>query len=156
MLVRLSWLPWLLWLALNGVQSQLNRRVLAQSHTTRTIKEPKRARQQHLASLAGAAFLLLPFLRLGPLERRWLPARGRWQVPGLLLESAGLGLALWARVVLGQSWTGRVALTEDQPLVTDGPYRLVRHPIYAGLLSAALGTAIVQGRLRGLAGFAIL
>jgi protein-S-isoprenylcysteine O-methyltransferase Ste14 len=49
-----------------------------------------------------------------------------------------------------------VALTRDQPLVRSGPYRLVRHPLYTGLLAAVLGQAIVLGRPRGLAAFLIL
>jgi uncharacterized membrane protein len=80
----------------------------------------------------------------------------RWQAPGFALELLGLGLATWARATLGQHWTGRVALTADQPLSASGPYRLARHPLYTGLLTAALGTAVVQGQLRGLAGVALL
>jgi protein-S-isoprenylcysteine O-methyltransferase Ste14/ribosome-associated toxin RatA of RatAB toxin-antitoxin module len=156
MLRRLSWLPWLLWLALNGVQSRVNRQRRGRTGATQVVNEPPRARQQHLAALAGAAVLLLPGSPLGPVDRRWLPARARWRAPGFALELLGLALATWARATLGQHWTGRVALTADQPLITGGPYRLARHPLYTGLLAAALGTAVVQGQLRGLAGIALL
>jgi protein-S-isoprenylcysteine O-methyltransferase Ste14/ribosome-associated toxin RatA of RatAB toxin-antitoxin module len=154
MLARLSWLAWLLWFASNGRRSRVNYR--ARAGTVPTFQEPPRARQQHLAAFASAAFLLLPVPRLGLLDRRWLPAHARWRVPGLVLELLGLGLATWARATLGRHWTGRVAFTADQPLITAGPYRLARHPLYTGILTAALGTVIMQGRLRGLVGFAVL
>lgn len=154
MLARLSWLAWLLWFASNGVRGLVNCR--ARAGTIPTFQELLRVRQQHLAAFASAALLLLPVPRLGPLDRRWLPAHPRWRAPGLVLEGLGLALALWARSVLGRHWTGRVALTADQPLLTDGPYRLARHPLYSGILAGALGTAIAQGRLRDLGGVALL
>ncbi|HEU5328704.1 MAG TPA: methyltransferase, partial [Thermomicrobiales bacterium] len=147
---------WLLWFADNGARTLANRRRRDRAGVAQTVQEPPHARQQHLAAGAAAMFLLLPWPRLGPLDRRWMPARARWRTPGLVLELLGLGLATWARATLGEHWTGRVTLTADQPLSTSGPYRLARHPLYTGLLAAALGTAVVQGQVRGLAGFALL
>jgi protein-S-isoprenylcysteine O-methyltransferase Ste14 len=64
------------------------------------------------------------------------------QVLGVILFLAGLGLAVWARIYLGRNW-GMPMTQKDQPdLVTTGPYRLVRHPIYAGILLAVLGTSL--------------
>ncbi len=61
---------------------------------------------------------------------------------GVALFAAGLGLAVWARIYLGHNW-GMPMTTKDEPeLVTSGPYRYVRHPIYSGLLLAVLGTAL--------------
>ena len=54
----------------------------------------------------------------------------------------------WARVFLGGNWSSNVTLKEDHTLVRSGPYRIVRHPIYTGLLVALLGTAIALGELR--------
>jgi protein-S-isoprenylcysteine O-methyltransferase Ste14/ribosome-associated toxin RatA of RatAB toxin-antitoxin module len=156
MLTRLVWSAWLLWLADNGVRTLANRRRRDHAGTPKIVQEPPPGRQQHLAACAVAALLLLPWPPLGPLDRRWLPARSRWQTPGLVLELLGLGLATWARATLRQHWTGRVALTTDQPLITSGPYRLVRHPLYTGILAAALGAAVVQGQVRGLAGITLL
>ncbi|MGN6811870.1 MAG: methyltransferase [Thermomicrobiales bacterium] len=156
MLTRLAWSAWLLWFADNGVRTLAKRRRRDRAGVAQTVQEPPHARQQHLAAGAAAMLLLLSWPRLGPLDRRWMPAQARWRVPGLVLELLGLGLATWARSVLGQHWTGRVALTANQPLTTSGPYRLARHPLYTGILAAALGTAIGEGRLRGLAGVALL
>jgi protein-S-isoprenylcysteine O-methyltransferase len=54
----------------------------------------------------------------------------------------------WARLFLGGNWSSNVTLKQDHTLVQSGPYRIVRHPIYTGLLVALLGTAIALGELR--------
>jgi protein-S-isoprenylcysteine O-methyltransferase Ste14 len=61
---------------------------------------------------------------------------------------AGMLFAGWARLFLGGNWSSDVALKQDHTLVRSGPYRIVRHPIYTGLLVALLGTAIALGELR--------
>jgi protein-S-isoprenylcysteine O-methyltransferase Ste14 len=61
---------------------------------------------------------------------------------GLVLFAAGLVFAIWARVNIGRNW-GMPMMRRDEPeLVTSGPYRLVRHPIYTGILVAGVGTAV--------------
>jgi protein-S-isoprenylcysteine O-methyltransferase Ste14 len=69
---------------------------------------------------------------------------------------AGLAVMLWARVILGRNWSADVALKEGHELVTSGPYRWVRHPIYSGLLLMALGWAVWRGRYSGFWGLAVL
>ncbi len=64
---------------------------------------------------------------------------------GVLLCALGLGYAVWARVHLGRNWGMPMAVKESPNLVTSGPYRLVRHPIYTGLLTALLGSFLVSG-----------
>jgi protein-S-isoprenylcysteine O-methyltransferase Ste14 len=64
-----------------------------------------------------------------------------WGV-GLALWVLGLGLAVWARVYLGRNWGMPTTTKEDPELVTSGPYRTIRHPIYAGILLALVGSAI--------------
>jgi protein-S-isoprenylcysteine O-methyltransferase Ste14 len=61
---------------------------------------------------------------------------------GLVFFAAGLGFAIWARVHIGRNWGGPMTQKDDPELVTSGPYRLVRHPIYSGILVAGLGTAL--------------
>ena len=61
---------------------------------------------------------------------------------GLLLLASGLSLAVWARVHLGRNWGTPMTQKDDPELVTSGPYRFVRHPIYSGLLLAGVGTAV--------------
>lgn len=60
----------------------------------------------------------------------------------LALLVLGLGVAVWARRRIGRNWGTPTARKEEPDLVTSGPYRLVRHPIYSGILLAGVGTAI--------------
>jgi protein-S-isoprenylcysteine O-methyltransferase Ste14 len=61
---------------------------------------------------------------------------------GLALWAAGLGLAVWARLYIGRNWGMPMTRRQEPELVTTGPYRYVRHPIYAGILLALIGTAL--------------
>jgi len=103
-----------------------------------------------------AAFFLLFARNVGPywLRRRFFPessASVLWV--GLALTAAGIGFAVWARLWIGKNWSSRVTIKDQHELIQSGPYRIVRHPIYSGLLLAFLGTAIVHGEVRGLIGF---
>jgi protein-S-isoprenylcysteine O-methyltransferase Ste14 len=66
---------------------------------------------------------------------------------GTLLFACGIALAVWARVHLGRNWGMPMTQRAEPELVTSGPYRFVRHPIYTGLLTAMLGTALVNNLL---------
>lgn len=61
---------------------------------------------------------------------------------GLALLAAGLGFAVWARVHIGRNWGTPMTRKDEPELVTSGPYQLVRHPIYSGILLAGIGTAV--------------
>jgi protein-S-isoprenylcysteine O-methyltransferase Ste14 len=61
---------------------------------------------------------------------------------GLVLVAAGLGFAVWARMHIGRNWGGPMTQKDEPGLVTSGPYHLVRHPIYSGILVAGVGTAV--------------
>ncbi len=74
---------------------------------------------------------------------------------GLVVFASGIALAVWARIYLGRNWGMPMTQKADPELVTSGPYRFVRHPIYAGLLAGVLGTAMANS-LVGLIIFAIL
>jgi protein-S-isoprenylcysteine O-methyltransferase Ste14 len=65
---------------------------------------------------------------------------------------AGLLFTVWARVILGRMWSGRITLKEDHTLVQRGPYALARHPIYTGLLVALLGTMLARPTVASLLG----
>lgn len=66
---------------------------------------------------------------------------------GALLFACGITLAVWARLHLGRDWGMPMTQRAEPELVTSGPYRSVRHPIYSGLLAAMLGTALVNSLL---------
>ena len=63
-------------------------------------------------------------------------------VIGVVLCALGVGLAIVARSYLGRNWGLPMSRKEDPELVTRGPYAVVRHPIYSGMLLALLGSAI--------------
>jgi protein-S-isoprenylcysteine O-methyltransferase Ste14 len=74
---------------------------------------------------------------------------------GAVVFACGIALAIWARVHLGRNWGMPMTQKAEPELVTSGPYRYVRHPIYSGLLAAVLGTALATN-LIGLIIVAIL
>jgi protein-S-isoprenylcysteine O-methyltransferase Ste14 len=74
---------------------------------------------------------------------------------GAVVFASGIAFAIWARIQLGRNWGMPMTQKAEPELVTSGPYRFVRHPIYSGLLAALLGTALVTN-LIGLIVVAIL
>ena len=118
----------------------------------RSESRGSRALHQNLLNLG----LLLLFLRLPGLEPRWVPA-GPWPVAcGFALQVACGLLAVWARRHLGRNWSGEITRKEGHELVTTGPYRKLRHPIYTAILGMYFGTAVISGELHGLLAFAIV
>jgi len=61
---------------------------------------------------------------------------------GAALTAMGIAVAIWARLYIGRNWSPRPAKKEAHELVTGGPYAVVRHPIYTGIILAASGTAL--------------
>ena len=75
---------------------------------------------------------------------------------GAAVTIGGLLIAVWAREHLGSNWSRSVTIKQSHELITTGPYALVRHPIYTGILNGFLGTAIALSELRGFIGFALI
>lgn len=67
----------------------------------------------------------------------------------------GLAFTWWARVHLGALWSVSVTRKHDHRVVESGPYAIVRHPIYTGLLLALLATAVAKGSVIAFAGFGL-
>jgi protein-S-isoprenylcysteine O-methyltransferase Ste14 len=85
----------------------------------------------------------------------WTP--GVWQFwVGAAVTVAGLLFAVWARVHLGRNWSRSVTIKQGHELITTGPYAVVRHPIYTGILTGFLGMAIAISQVRGLIVFALI
>jgi len=95
-------------------------------------------------------------MHLPILRRPILPAADGTAWAGLTLMAAGMLLSFWARAAIGRNWSGAVTLKQNHELIRHGPYRLVRHPIYTGLILAALGTAVIYLRLSGFAGVIVI
>ncbi len=117
-------------------------------------RQPLPKRLWFLSLIAVAVALLARPVGGVRLNRSILPHTVPIGILADLVVLAGLFIALWARAVLGRNWSGRVTLKEDHQLIQRGAYRVVRHPIYSGLLLMVLGTAILIGRVSGF--FALL
>jgi len=86
--------------------------------------------------------VVILLIRLGAFRGHGVATDPSRAAVGLVLFAAGLVFAIWARVHIGRNWGTPMTQKEEPELVTSGPYRLVRHPIYSGILLAAIGTAV--------------
>jgi protein-S-isoprenylcysteine O-methyltransferase Ste14 len=120
-------------------------------------RESMASRLSHIVPLMLAVALLVS--RAVPpipgFALRWLPPTAWPLWLGALLTVAGLAFTVWARRVLGRNWSAVVTLKNDHQLVTSGPYRYARHPIYTGLLLAVAGSAMARGDVRALIALAL-
>ena len=139
--VLLVWAVWLLsW-------------VLARGWSKPTVGRPA-ARAEILYTIvvdAGFVLMIAPVLRaLGPRLWVWPPAV-QWTL--VAATGFGLGLCWWARISLGRNWSWTVTLKEAHEVVESGPYRLVRHPIYTGLVLAGAATTLLEAKPLSAAGY---
>jgi protein-S-isoprenylcysteine O-methyltransferase Ste14 len=104
------------------------------------------------------AFVLLLTTRI-PLPWLYLQLWPRGLLPfwlGAVVTVAGLLFAVWAREHLGRNWSRSVTIKQEHELITTGPYAVVRHPIYTGILAGFLGMAIAISQVRGFIVFVLI
>ena len=128
--------------------------LLAAIFTKRTVyRESPGQRLRYMVPILIGCYLLFRASRLPyPFNLRVIPRAEALLLVAAILCICGVGFCFWARAVLGRNWSGTVTVKENHELVVRGPYRLVRHPIYTGLLAMLIATAIQQGRLAGIIG----
>jgi protein-S-isoprenylcysteine O-methyltransferase Ste14 len=145
-LITLLWVAWALYWLISawGVKAVQRRESLG-------------SRLAHVLPLIVAGVLLgwsrMPWAFLT--QRLW-PRSWEAYWMGVALLAASIAFAVWARVHLGRNWSGTVTVKQDHELIRSGPYALVRHPIYTGLLGAVLGTAFASGTVRAALAFVII
>ena len=88
-------------------------------------------------------------------DRPIIPVNVETVLVGFLAVLCGIAFTVWGRLTLGSNWSGVITLKEDHTLVRRGPYRIVRHPIYTGLLLALLGSALERGRVGSMLGVVV-
>ena len=98
------------------------------------------ARELRIRALITALVIIL--IRFGAFRGHGLNT-DPWRAGlGLVLFTLGLGFAIWARVHIGRNWGTPMSQKNEPELVTSGPYHLIRHSIYSGVLLAGVGTAV--------------
>jgi protein-S-isoprenylcysteine O-methyltransferase Ste14 len=114
------------------------------------------SRLTYLLPLGLAYYLLVAaYVPVPLLNDRFAPSTPLLTWLGAALTCVGTSFAIWARVRLAGNWSGTVTLKQNHELIVEGPYRWVRHPIYSGLLTAIIGTALARGEWRGLIAVAV-
>jgi protein-S-isoprenylcysteine O-methyltransferase Ste14 len=145
-LIDALWIAWALYWVISASRTKTTRR-----------RESIGSRLGHVVPLVAGGVLLawrhVPWLWLA--QRMWPRSLVAYWF-GVALLAAGLGFAVWAREHLGGNWSGTVSVKEGHELIRSGPYAHVRHPIYMGILSAVLGTAIASGTVRAAVAVAII
>jgi protein-S-isoprenylcysteine O-methyltransferase Ste14 len=140
------WIVFLIYWQIKAVDTKATRRL-----------EPVASRVlRALTFLIAIVLLSTTRIRLRWLYLQLWPA-GLWSFwLGAIVMVAGLLFAVWAREHLGSNWSRSVTIKQGHELITTGPYVLVRHPIYTGILAGFLGTAIALSQLRGFIVFVLI
>ena len=107
-----------------------------------SMKRGRPAWSRELRIRAVIIVLAILLVRLGAFRDHGLNSDPWRAGPGLILFAVGLVFAIWARLHIGRNWGTPMSQKNEPELVTSGPYRLVRHPIYSGVLLAGVGTAV--------------
>jgi protein-S-isoprenylcysteine O-methyltransferase Ste14 len=107
-----------------------------------SVKRGRRPWSRELRIRAIIAVVVILLIRLGAFRGHSLNT-DPWRAGiGLVLFALGLGFAISARLHIGRNWGTPMTQKDEPELVTSGPYHLVRHPIYSGILTAGVGTAV--------------
>ena len=109
----------------------------------------KRDTQPHLGQSLGLTFAMIAAFLLPQAPTfqfvNYAPVSPALSTLGLVIYLVGAVVFVAARQTLGKNWSQTVSAKEDHELITTGPYRLVRHPMYSAGLLSCIGSAIVVG-----------
>lgn len=142
--IAAAWIVWLVtWILAAGWSAR------TASHHDLGAESPSR-----VLTLAAVVMILASYWPLPEAVLWTASSEIGWAMAALVV--LGLGFTWAARLHLGPLWSSTSAPTEDHRIVETGPYGIVRHPVYAGLLLAAGATAIEGGRLEAIAGALVL
>ena len=135
----------LLWLVYFIVRLYFQYKVKSAGRIYRHINEKQELLYFRLFSLA---FLLLAFYFVTPwidFAHLALPLWMRWL--GAVLTLLGVLFFAWCHQALGDNWTAVLALSEQQELVMDGPYKTIRHPMYTAFFLIGIGFFLLSANL---------
>ncbi len=109
-----------------------------------------------LIEAAGFVLLFRHSAGIGFLGHRVMHRTLPSAIVGSILTWMGIGLAIWARYHLAEYWSARITIKEDHQLIRTGPYTRLRHPIYSGIVLAAIGSAVVIDQWRCVLGVCLV
>lgn len=146
LLIELPWIVFLIYWLIGAIRTRPTR-----------VRESFVSRYSVLLiEVAGFVLLFADSAGIGWLGNKVLPRTLASAVVGVALTWLGVGLAIWARYHLAEYWSARITLKEDHQLIRTGPYSRLRHPIYSGLILAAIGSAAVIDRWRCVVGVCLV
>jgi protein-S-isoprenylcysteine O-methyltransferase Ste14 len=93
---------------------------------------------------------------MGFLGNRFMHRTLASAIVGSILTWMGIGLAIWARYHLAEYWSARITIKENHQLIRTGPYARLRHPIYSGIVLAAIGSAVIIDEWRCVLGVCLV
>jgi protein-S-isoprenylcysteine O-methyltransferase Ste14 len=96
--------------------------------------------------------ILMLFVPVPGLTRQFLAPTRAVVATGFAVQGGSALFYFWTKQYLGRFWSSAVAIMKEHQLVRSGPYRLIRHPLYTGMLGMFIGTAIVSGQYHALIG----
>jgi protein-S-isoprenylcysteine O-methyltransferase Ste14 len=133
------WIVWLLYWVLS-----------ARSTAATKMRDNFPFRVAYWGAITLAVLLLEPLVPLGPLDARFVAPLDWVGWCGTAITALGIAFSVWARVQLGRYWSSQITLKAGHQLIRTGPYALVRHPIYTGILLGLVGTVLWLGEYRDL------
>lgn len=142
--IAAAWIVWLVvWILTAGWSAR------TASHDDLGKESPSRVLTLAGIVMIGASYFPVPAALL------WAtPETFGWAL--FALSCVGFAFAWWGRLHLGPLWSTTASPTEEHRIVESGPYGIVRHPVYAGVLLAAWATALELGRIEALAGAIVI
>jgi protein-S-isoprenylcysteine O-methyltransferase Ste14 len=126
------------------------------SKSTKRRESPAQRLEHMIPAVLGFVLIFREGFGGDFLSRRIIPETSTLPLLCVAFTILGLLFSVWARFALGSNWSGTVTIKTGHQLIRRGPYRFIRHPIYTGMLAALLATAIAQGLVSGLVGFALI
>jgi protein-S-isoprenylcysteine O-methyltransferase Ste14 len=143
----------MLWLLINLLSFALEF-IQWQEHRTEATKSDKGGYALLLTGAAIGLAVLASAPALAPAAA--IPPTFVAFAVGMAMYLAGFGMRRWSEMTLGRYFTFTVMTSPDQPVITTGPYRFVRHPGYTGVLLIVIGSGLLAGNWIGLAGWTLL
>ena len=130
--------------------------IIAAAWSSRPAAKPRLRRELEYRVITAIGGYLLFFPRALIFQAAsWSACSGLgWIMVAVVL--AGLAFTWWARLHLGLLWSSGITRKPEHQVIDSGPYRVVRHPIYTGLILAVIATAVIRGRLQGIVGVVLV